>query len=222
MLGAAAVAIWCEVEPEMRDEFEDWHTHEHLPERLSIPGFRRGSRWLSADAGKGRFILYELESLETLTSAPYLERLDDPTPWSRKMMPHHLGMVRSLCAVGATFGAGLAGTLLTIRFSPRPEAAGKLLQWLSAELLPGLPVRRGMVAAHLLQDTMKATLTTEQKIRGGDKAADWIVLVNGYEADALRQFATEELNEAVLVAHGAAPGSIAHLYRLAYTLSSRP
>ena len=52
MLGAAAVAIWCEVAPEIREEFDDWHAHEHMPERLAIPGFLRGSRWVSADGGK--------------------------------------------------------------------------------------------------------------------------------------------------------------------------
>ena len=25
-------------------EHDDWHTHEHLPERLAIPGFLRGTR----------------------------------------------------------------------------------------------------------------------------------------------------------------------------------
>jgi hypothetical protein len=42
--GQAAVAIWCDVAPEARAQFDDWHAHEHMPERLSIPGFLRGSR----------------------------------------------------------------------------------------------------------------------------------------------------------------------------------
>ena len=28
-------------------EHDEWHTHEHLPERLSIPGFLRGTRWIA-------------------------------------------------------------------------------------------------------------------------------------------------------------------------------
>ncbi len=220
MLGTAAVAIWCDVEPEIRDEFDDWHTHEHFPERLGIPGFLRGSRWVSADGGKGYFILYEVEAPETLTSAPYLERLNNPTPWSRKMMAHHPGMVRSLCSVRSTFGAGLADAMLTIRFSPTAQAHANLIQWLSTDLLPKLPMRRGMVGAHLLRDAANThhAPTLEQKIRGGDKAADWIVLVNGYRADAVKQLAASELNEAALVAHGAARGSTARVYKFAYSL----
>ena len=45
LLGRAAVAIWWNIRPEQRSEFGDRHSHEHFPERMSIPGFRRGSRW---------------------------------------------------------------------------------------------------------------------------------------------------------------------------------
>ena len=94
MLGKAAVTIWCDVAPEVRGEFDHWHAHEHMPERLSIPGFLRGSRWVGES---GYFILYEVQDEGVLTSTPYLERLNNPTPWSRQMMPHHRNMVRGLC-----------------------------------------------------------------------------------------------------------------------------
>src|SRR5689334_1890800 len=103
LLGQGALAMWWDIRPEQRAEFGDWHAHEHFPERLSIPGFRRGSRWASAGEpsaheattheANGFFVLYELERYETLTSTAYLERLNAPTPWSTKMMPHHLNMV---------------------------------------------------------------------------------------------------------------------------------
>ena len=97
LLGKAAVAMGWSVRPEQRAEFGDWHSHEHFPERMSIPGFRRGSRWSSTTDAEGFFVLYELEQYEVLTSNGYLDRLNAPTPWSTRMMPHHLGMVRSQC-----------------------------------------------------------------------------------------------------------------------------
>ena len=220
MLGEAAVAIWCDVAFEVRDEFDDWHAHEHMPERLSIPGFRRGSRW-AADAGTGYFMLYEAQSEATITRGPYVERLNHPTPWSRKMMPHHRNMVRSLCRVDATFGAGLGQALLTVRFAPNPRDADRLKAWLTKDLLPGMPSRKGLVAAHLLRNIARqdAARTTEQKLRGGDAAADWVVLVTGYRADAVASVAAEEMADAAMVARGAMPGSITGLYRLAYVLS---
>src|SRR5262245_21644290 len=115
MQGRAAIAMWWDVLPEMRPEWEDWHTREHMPERLAIPGFLRGTRWVSGDS---YFVLYEVDHLATLTGGAYLERLNNPTPWSRKMMPHHRNMVRSLCDVRAGWGGGLPPALATIRFSP--------------------------------------------------------------------------------------------------------
>jgi hypothetical protein len=222
MLGEAAVAIWCDVAADVKDEFDDWHVHEHSPERLTIPGFLRGSRWVSVDGCNSYFIVYELEELAVLTAGPYLERLNNPTPWSRKMMPNHRNMMRSLCRVRSSFGAGLGEAMLTVRFSPQAGAQDKLERWLNSDLLPALPARKGLCAAHLLRDAGQAqgAPTTEQKIRGGDKTADWIVLVKGYSTDALERLAAEELSEAALDAHRAAPGSIARIYRLAYTLTA--
>ena len=47
-------------------------------------------------------------NLATITGGAYLERLNNPTPWSRKMMPHHRNMVRSLCRAASGLGRRLA------------------------------------------------------------------------------------------------------------------
>jgi hypothetical protein len=220
LLGQAAVAMWWDMAAAHRAEFEDWHVHEHLPERLGIPGFRRGSRWASANGGDGFFVMYELASYETLTSPAYLARLNDPTPWSQKMMPRHARMVRSQCHVLDSHGGGLAGSMLTLRLSPQPGRADALLDHLRA-LLRDLPQRPGLTAAHLLQtQTPPAATTTEQKIRGGaDAVADWIVLVAGYDAPVLQQLAAEELGAASLGAAGAEAGAVAGVYRLSSALT---
>ena len=48
MPGRAAVAMWWDIPPELKAEFEDWHLHEYMPERLGIPGFLRGTRYDAA------------------------------------------------------------------------------------------------------------------------------------------------------------------------------
>jgi hypothetical protein len=205
MLGQAAIAMWCDIAPQVRSEFEDWHSHEHMPERLSIPGFLRGTRWSDA-SGEKYFILYELDKPATLTGEAYLERLNDPTPWSRRMMPHHRNMVRSLCAVRASFGGGLPRALATIRFTPSDDPSSL------AARLSALPARKGLTGAHLLESQpMPATQTAEQQIRGGDARADWVVLVGGYDADAVTQVACDELR---------LPGAMVGLYCPAYSLSA--
>src|SRR4051812_15465370 len=151
MIGRAAVTIWCDIAPDMRDELNHWHTHEHMPERLGIPGFLRGTRWISLSGEPSYFVSYEVKNLRTVTGGPYLERLNDPTPWSRKMMPHHRNMVRSLCRVRSSFGGGVAHALATVRFSPARGKAPALSRWLAADALRSLPQRKGLTSAHLLE-----------------------------------------------------------------------
>jgi hypothetical protein len=217
LLGSAAVAMWWEISAELRAEFEDWHTHEHFPERLSIPGFLRGSRWADRAGGDGFFVMYELDAYATLTSPHYLARLNDPTPWSAKMMPHHRNMVRSLCHVEESFGGGVARSMATIRLSPLPAAANDLRVRLR-ERLSALAHLPAITGAHLLRtDTPAHATTREQAIRGGaDSFADWIVLISGYDARAVAGLAHDRLSAASLAADGAEPGSVASFYDLCY------
>jgi hypothetical protein len=204
MLGQAAVTIWCDVAFDVREEFDDWHAHEHMPERLAIPGFLRGSRWV-AEQGEGNFMLYETASEAAIRAGPYLERLNNPTPWSRKMMPHHRNMVRGLCRVQASYGSALGQRLLTVRFS---ADSGRLERTLAA-----MPRRKGLVAAALLRHIgQPSPQTTEQRLRGGERTPDWIALVSGYGAAAAANTAQE--------LQGAVPGCVAGLYRLAYVLAA--
>ncbi len=120
LLGQAAMLLGFDVAAEAIDEHDDWHTHEHLPERLAIPGFLRGTRWVALQGQPRYVVLYEVERLETLASAAYLERLNHPTPWTAKMMPHYRGMTRGLCSVAASAGAGQGHFGLLVRFEPGP------------------------------------------------------------------------------------------------------
>jgi hypothetical protein len=188
MLGTAAVAMWWDVAPQVQAEWEDWHTREHMPERLSIPGFLRGSRWV---AGTSYFVLYELDGAATLTGRAYLERLNNPTPWSRRMMPHHRNMARTLCEVRASAGRGFAGVLAVIQ-DKVPLQTGK-----------------GISAAHLLEGRSLAGTpqTAEQRLRGGDAEAQWISLIGGYDAAAVEAAARALGGEALV-----------GVYRLSYSL----
>lgn len=222
LLGTAAVAMWWNIGPDQRSEFGDWHSHEHFPERMSIPGFRRGSRWTSEVDPEGIFVLYELERYEILMSDGYLERLNAPTPWSQKMMPHHLNMVRSQCRIASSFGGGAAIALSTIRLSPMAGSEGRLMDAL-VETLRALPLQPGLTGAHLLVTDTPRTVapTTEQKIRGSDAAADWIVLISGYEPQIVSDAVSNRLSEANLRAMGAQESPTMGRYRLAFTMTGQ-
>jgi hypothetical protein len=220
LLGTAAVAMWWNVRAEQRAEWGDWHSHEHFPERLGIPGFRRGSRWTSALDAEGFFVLYELEQYDTLTSKGYLDRLNAPTPWSTKMMPHHLNMVRSQCRVAESFGGGVAATLATIRLSPKAGREADLKEMLSGTLRDCAD-KPGLTGGHLLMtDTPKTSApTTEQQIRGSDSAADWIVLLSGYDGEAVQHAVADRFSATALHRAGVQETPTVGRYNLGFTMT---
>ena len=218
LLGKAALLLTFNVEEAAIAEHDDWHTHEHLPERLSIPGFLRGTRWVSVRGSPRYVVIYEVQSLETLGSEPYLKRLNNPTPWTSKMMTHYRGMTRGLCSVERSYGFGTGHYSLLVRFKPTADSAA-LINWLDDHVLPLLPLRPGLGSVHLLRGALAATMTSEQQIRGVDADVDWVVMATGYEAEAVAELESAELSFRELRAHGCASASLA-LYRSAYSLSA--
>jgi hypothetical protein len=215
MLGQAALAMWWDMAPDTRDEFEHWHSHEHFPERLALPGFLRASRWADTCGEEGFFVMYELAEYEALVSPEYLARLNAPSEWSRRMMPHHRHMVRSQCHVLESRGGVVARHVTTVRLSPTAGCDEYLRRYLH-ELVQELPARPGLTGAHLLRtDTPDIEPTTEQRIRSlADGTADWIFIVSGYDAQALHRLADGELSNEALQGAGAAPGATTGAYEL--------
>ncbi len=71
---------------EQEDEFNDWYDLEHIPQRLGLPGFRTSRRAQRRRAP--RYIaLYDLESLQALTTPEYLGASGNHrTPWTARML----------------------------------------------------------------------------------------------------------------------------------------
>jgi len=217
LLGDAAVAMWWNVAEDHLTEFHEWHSKEHLPERLGIPGFNRGSRWQQEDSGEF-FVIYELATYDTLVSDAYLARLNSPTRWSKTMMPLHRNMTRSQCRVVASHGRGAATYMSTIRLSPRHGQQERLEEHLRPALAR-LPERFGITGAHLLRtETPHSAMTTEQQIRGGDAVADWIVLVSGHSRSALNSVSSVVLDRGTLGDNGAGNVAYGEPYRLVHVM----
>jgi hypothetical protein len=128
--GSAFLALWNDIEPARDGEYNLWHTREHVPERLSVPGVLSGRRYVGRDAAVHRyFTLYELDSLAVLASQPYKALVDGPTPWSRSMRPSFRNFLRYPCTTALSLGRGTGGALATLRFgeaSPPPAAIERL------------------------------------------------------------------------------------------------
>ena len=212
LAGEAVVAIWNGIAPEARDQFYDWHTNEHMPERVGIPGFRRGRRYIAAtaDTSPEFFTLYEADTMQVLQGSDYANRLNDPTPGTQATITQFRDTSRALSRVIVSHGHGMGGMLLTIRFD------------CDAQHLPGIRalVRAAAQAARvtgahlcLCDTTASATRTAETRARTDIQAPPSLfIMVEATDAEAL----TDILLERALSGAGALGPFIRGVYRLEY------
>ena len=220
LLGKGAMILAFDMAPEALTDFDEWYTREHLPERLSVPGFLRGTRWTATSGSPRYFAMYEVKEVGILASPPYLERLNSPTPWTTKMMAHFRGMTRGFCGVTGSFGVGLGLCGLLVRFKPAADKEAALRDWLTGELLPVLAKQPGLTSAHLFESKIKPEPTGEQRLRGQDAGVDWVILATGYNADTVAALSSGDLSAARLAQAGAGQ-TVAGVYRQVYSLTDR-
>ena len=160
------LAIFNNVAPGREAEFEQWFQHEHLAERIAVPGFLIGRRH-EAIAGEPRYFnFYLTTSAEILKSPAYLDRLDQPTPMTRTVMSEIFkDMIRTVCH--RVFRRGiLRGTgVVTVRFGERPDEP--TLQATIERLIRDPAVACGEV--WLAADNREFPVSTEERLRGGDR-----------------------------------------------------
>jgi hypothetical protein len=150
--------------PGMEEEFNAWYDEEHLPERLSIRGFRSARRWVAeCRPGEGKYLAtYELDSPAVLDSPEYLAFLNKPTPWTRRCLGKaavfrrwameqaspgnadpraETQAVVLVCSESPTLGFGVATALQARHFTDpkgKPPHVG-LFELREPVLPPGLP-----------------------------------------------------------------------------------
>jgi hypothetical protein len=72
LLGYGAVVVWNDVAQVGRDQFYAWHDKQHMPERLELPGFRRGRRFARPGHSPEWLTMYEANDLSVVSSLEYL------------------------------------------------------------------------------------------------------------------------------------------------------
>jgi len=208
LAGEAVVAIWNGIAPEGRDEFYAWHLNEHMPERVGIPGFRRGRRYIADDTDTFPefFTLYETDTMQVLQGQDYSNRLNAPTPWTLSATAHFRDTFRSLARVVESRGPGMGAAMLTVRFDIEEIE----------RLLPLLDVASGprVCGAHLCSadGDASAVRTAESRDRPGiHEPPAQFLLLEATDFDALSGLLPDE----VLLAAGAS-GIVRGVYRLEY------
>jgi hypothetical protein len=219
LAGEGAIAIWNNITPDGRAEFYEWHLREHMPERVGIPGFRRGRRYIAAtaDTSPEFFTLYEADSPQVLVGQDYAARLNAPTAWTKRATQAFRDTSRAVTRVAASHGPGPGGIMLTLRFDAAAGRAAELQGALAHRILPGLAAAPRVTGAHLcLTDAgASAARSAESRERTDILAApNLVVLVEGCAVDALTAAAETVLSADALTAIGAAPPVVRGYYRL--------
>ncbi len=222
LAGKGVLAIWNGIAAEAEADFVAWHMREHIPERVAVPGFLRGRRYV-AEAGHPKYFnFYEVETPEVLTSPDYVARLNAPSDWTKRVVRHFCDTSRTICSVSSSLGLGDGAYVATLRLvaqsDPQRFAAA------TRSLLTELAAAPGIVGVHLLEGQGGGSngQTAEKDLRGGpDATADWILLIEAAERSALeavlrRQAAPEALSPLTI---GYDATRDCGIYRLQYGLA---
>ena len=218
--GRAFLTLWSGVSEGYQRELDRWHTIEHMPERLGVPGFLRGRRYMRTAPDHPLFILYEAAHIETFRSPGLLARLNDPTEWSKKVQPGLVSFIRSPCHTLISLGDGVGGAVATIRVSGNAGDEAEVGLSL-ASAAPAIARLHGVTAVHVGQHQAEvgSAETVETRLRPATAAPrfGFVVLVEGIGGPEL----DDAMPEVIGIAANASSGSCeAGVYRLAYLLDA--
>lgn len=219
LLGRGVVAIWNDIRPEGRADFYAWHEQEHIPERVAVPGFLRGRRYIALEAEIEFFTLYETAGPEVLAGEAYLERLNNPTDWTRRAVRHFYNVTRGLTDLGVSTGRADGGVLLAAAFdlggdAGRAEPIAAAVAEIGAD--------RELCGAHFALTDLAASNVETAERRGRDNAnvvPEAVVLIEASRPE-LHTSVKRRLDRLVEVEAGTSYIRRPGIYRLEFELLS--
>lgn len=173
----ALLAIRSDIASTVESEYLAWLTKEHTLERVSIEGFVSARIFRSQQNGFGRYlILYALADETVVDSPAYLDRLNNPTPWSARMMPHLGNFVRGGGKITTLSGSGHGAVLVAIMTTSKIYAHQKQ----GIEAISEVP---GVVAIRVLKTDSKRTTvgSSERKLRSGDHSFEMLMMIETFD-----------------------------------------
>tara|TARA_B100000963_G_C22569486_1_gene645378 strand:- start:735 stop:1436 length:702 start_codon:yes stop_codon:yes gene_type:complete len=194
LLGDAVLVNWGGIVEVKELEYNDWHSKEHMPERISLPGFLRGLRAVGisgTDINHKYFMMYEAERKEVFVSKKYLERLNNPTDWTKDILSNYLSPSRTICSVISSKSIGVGGYISTIRFLGNEILKNQNVEYLKTATSIILKLN-GITGMHVLigDSSFGQMNTQEKKIRSSQGLDDQIVsqavIIEGLNLQSLK------------------------------------
>jgi hypothetical protein len=210
MPGTAILALWNDCNP-TREDYSLWHTREHVPQRLSMPGFIRAYRYCDGDGSLPKyFTVYALVNLDPLETEDYRHLLANPTRWSASMRPDIERYLRLPCSVRVSSGVGIGGFALVYLVKLAGHDAIEAGSFARLTELPAITAVR-YAAVDRDSPAIPFTIAKEQR-----EAPDGVLIIEGYDVEMLR--AARSLIDTLL--NRGITLSDATVYKLAYVMNS--
>ena len=173
------LAIFNNAEPGREAEFEEWFQHEHLAERIAVPGFLLGRRYEALSGQPRYFNFYLTQSADVLKSAAYLERLDHPTPMTHTIMSGIFkDMIRTVCHRTLRLGTMRGAAAVVVRCMERADT--NALKSTAEEI-----AKDRAVACVEIWSAVDARIpvSEEERLRGGDRKIEACLYVETLRAE---------------------------------------
>jgi hypothetical protein len=209
MHSSALLAIWSDVPPKFENDYLQWLTREHALERVSTHGFMSARVFRAESVGAQRYlILYELDDARALDGPDYVGKLNNPTPWSQRIMPVLENFVRGGGPIVARAGTGEGAFVMPIIFDSMPARGQAMVDALALE--------DGVCGVMLMQtDQAKTAVATREKtMRQKDETFVGLLLVDGLDEEALVSACDVLKAVAPINSHRTHPGIYRQVFRL--------
>ena len=186
--GKGMLIVFNQVKARDERDFNEWYNREHIDERVDLPGFHRARRYV-AERGSPKYLAtYECDTVQDLAAPGYLKLLANQTPWTQSVMARFTRFNRLTLRVQVDLAHGAGGAVAAVRFVPDPRKRKSLVAWLQQTVLPQAIARPGMVGAVAAEndlETANAPLQDKSMDHPRVEEAEWVVLLEGADAEAV-------------------------------------
>ena len=198
LLGKGALLNWGGVLPKHDLDYNLWHSLEHMPERMNVTGFLRAFRCVGLKGTNDNdkyFMMYDVKNKDILSSKQYLNRLNNPTDWTSKILSKYVYPSRAFCEVIKTKSLtnGLSGFFVTIRYLSQNNDINNFYN-ISDEIMS----QNGIFSIHCFQsDKEISQLKTKEKVirsyQGNeDEIIDYAVVIECLNINKAKRLLLDE------------------------------
>jgi hypothetical protein len=216
--GKGMLIVYTDIAPRNERDFNEWYNREHIDERVNLPGFHRGRRYVSVGGTPKYLATYECDSVEDLSTPSYLALLANQTPWTQAVMKRFASFKRMAVRIQIDRTNGEGGAITTVRFVPTPSMRRPLIEWLE-EALPKAVARPGMVGAAAAENDLEvanAPMRSGSMDRPRADEVEWVLMLEGVDPKTTASAARTLFKSTALKPFGVARPPIVGTYQFLF------